>query len=696
MVNRLRLRLLRSSPHSYAAELRNNQIPKTRERMLIIALGFLTSLLLFVLLVASPSLEWKLTSSFYDSHMGLLDKAANAASPVIIDIDEQSLRRYGQWPWPRNLITELLQKINRQNPAAVGIDALFSEPDRTSPVAVQHQLLNQFGAHLSLEGVPEDQRDYDQLLGRTLASGPFVLSYFFDFENTIGKDCLPPSVNIAMLAKASQKNPNQALYQPSGLRCSIHPLSESARAMGFINGRPDNDGIYRRVPLVIRHNERIYPNLALQTLSTALAVEQLVLESTDDGFILKLQDRKIPLDQSGNLLLRFPGPKQAYQHIAASDVLSGNVDPAIIENRIVFLGISAIGLNDYRPTPQDPLFTGVDFHATIVDNILHGDFLWYPNAARITELASIILIGTLFSILMAWSGPLAIILFTVLSMAGLLAISNNLFTQSGIVLSPYPAILTISSIVIATAIFKYWREQHRTHEIVQQVLLSQEATIEGFGAMAEYRDPETGGHIKRTQNYVKTLALALKNHPRFRTALDDITIDLMHKTAPLHDIGKIGIPDEILLKAGRLTKDEFGIMKQHTQLGADVIEIISAKVGQTEFLRIAKEIILCHQEKWDGSGYPKQLAREQIPVSARLMAVADVYDALISRRVYKAPYSHKTAVRMIVAEKDKHFDPDVVDAFLDVQDQFMEIALRFLDSEEQREMLLRGDDSAAV
>ncbi|MCG8427028.1 MAG: HD domain-containing protein, partial [Chromatiales bacterium] len=222
------------------------------------------------------------------------------------------------------------------------------------------------------------------------------------------------------------------------------------------------------------------------------------------------------------------------------------------------------------------------------------------------------------------------------------------------------------------------------------------ATIEGFGAMAEYRDPETGGHIKRTQNYVKVLAHALKSHPRFQESLDEASIDLMHRTAPLHDIGKIGIPDEILLKPGRLTRSEFQIMEQHTKLGADVINIIMSKVGHTDFLKVAKEIILCHQEKWDGTGYPQQLKGEEIPVSARLMAVADVYDALISRRVYKPPYSHKTAIRMIAAEKAKHFDPDVIDAFLAVQDQFLDIALLFLDDEEQHKTLLSDDDLTAV
>jgi len=217
---------------------------------------------------------------------------------------------------------------------------------------------------------------------------------------------------------------------------------------------------------------------------------------------------------------------------------------------------------------------------------------------------------------------------------------------------------------------------------MRQLALIQDVTIMAMASLAETRDNETGNHIRRTQNYVRALAQKLRDHPRFRAQLDDDTIELLYKSAPLHDIGKVGIPDAILLKPGKLTPEEFEVMKTHTTLGRDAILAAERLINApSTFLRLAREIAHFHQEKWDGSGYPEGLAGEAIPVSARLMAVADVYDALIARRVYKPPFPHDEAVQIIRAGRDQHFDPDMVDAFVAVQVEFKAIAERYADSE---------------
>jgi len=216
----------------------------------------------------------------------------------------------------------------------------------------------------------------------------------------------------------------------------------------------------------------------------------------------------------------------------------------------------------------------------------------------------------------------------------------------------------------------------------REILAVQDVTILAMASLAETRDLETGNHIRRTQHYVKALAQKLKTHPNFSYFLTDNMIEILFKSAPLHDIGKVGIPDSILLKPGKLTPEEFEIMKTHTTLGRDAIKHAETELGvQVEFLRIAKEIAYNHQEKWDGSGYPTGVSGNDIPISARLMALADVYDALISRRVYKEPMPHEIAVKIIVEGKGKHFDPDIVDAFLSLQDEFQSIASRFSDSD---------------
>lgn len=212
----------------------------------------------------------------------------------------------------------------------------------------------------------------------------------------------------------------------------------------------------------------------------------------------------------------------------------------------------------------------------------------------------------------------------------------------------------------------------------------QDVTILAMASLAETRDNDTGNHIRRTQHYLKLLAEHLKEHPRFRLFLSERTIDLLFKSAPLHDIGKVGIPDRILLKPGRFEPYEFEIMKTHCALGRDAIQHAEDQLGlEVEFLKYAKEIAYGHQEKWDGSGYPQGIAGDSIPVSARLMAVADVYDALISRRVYKEGMPHAKAVSIIAEGRGSHFDPDIVDAFLHLADQFHAVAQRYADSDDE-------------
>ena len=205
--------------------------------------------------------------------------------------------------------------------------------------------------------------------------------------------------------------------------------------------------------------------------------------------------------------------------------------------------------------------------------------------------------------------------------------------------------------------------------------LIQEVSIHALARLAETRDPETGNHLRRTQEYVRTLARALQSHPRFSAYLDEHTIQALARSAPLHDIGKVGIPDSILLKPGKLTADEWEIMKTHAELGAHAIAQAEADADKpVEFLRIAKEIANYHHEKWDGSGYPLGLAGNDIPISARLMALADVFDALSCARVYKPAFPLEEARSMIVNGSGTHFDPDIVAAFDREFDSFKRIA----------------------
>jgi len=217
----------------------------------------------------------------------------------------------------------------------------------------------------------------------------------------------------------------------------------------------------------------------------------------------------------------------------------------------------------------------------------------------------------------------------------------------------------------------------RIQDQIMEISRTRDVTILSLATLAEIRDNETGEHILRTQRYVRVLATELKDHPNFSATLTDEVITLMFKSAPLHDIGKVGIPDAILLKPGKHTDEEFTIMKTHASLGADALDVAKRELGENSFLRFAREIALTHHEKWDGSGYPQGLSGTDIPLSGRLMAVADVYDALISKRVYKPAFSHEKAVAIIREGRGSHFDPDVVDAMDATEDQFKSVAAQY-------------------
>lgn len=212
----------------------------------------------------------------------------------------------------------------------------------------------------------------------------------------------------------------------------------------------------------------------------------------------------------------------------------------------------------------------------------------------------------------------------------------------------------------------------------------QDATILAMASLSAMRDNETGNHVRRTQEFVRALARQLQVHPRFAALLTDENIALLCRSVPLHDIGKIGVPEHILRKPGKLSAAEFEIMKQHAAHGRAAIELVEQYMGESNgFLKFAREIAYSTQERWDGSGYPQRLAGDAIPAAARLTAVADVYDALISKRVYKQAYSHEVALGILQEGRGSQFDPDVLDAFLAIADTIAAIAAQFHDNDRE-------------
>jgi putative two-component system response regulator len=214
-------------------------------------------------------------------------------------------------------------------------------------------------------------------------------------------------------------------------------------------------------------------------------------------------------------------------------------------------------------------------------------------------------------------------------------------------------------------------------------LETRDVTIFALAKLAESRDPETGAHLERVCNYSRILAQHLSTLPKFQKDVDPAFVRLIFQTSPLHDIGKVAIPDCVLLKPGRLSDREFEIMKSHSLFGAQTLDAALRQHPEAGFLRMARDIAATHHERFDGTGYPNKLKGTDIPLCGRIVAVADVYDALTTKRVYKNGFSHDIARSMIVQERGTHFDPDLVDAFLDCEPEFIAIRDRYNDAVSQ-------------
>jgi len=614
--------------------------------------------------------------------------------PVIIDIDEKSLKLHGQWPWPRHKMALLLNRLHAMRVRALGIDIMFPEKDRNVMDQSSEDIPEDLKADSKNADARESTRYSDRLFAEAVSSSSAVLGFQFLFESSPeDASCVlhPVAMNV-MQSGGGKKQLQGGLIEATGVVCNLADLTRAAHSSGFFNISPDRDGILRSVPLLMKYKGDFYPSLAVAVLMKAFNANKLLLKQDSSGDSLHLANRNIPLSPGGRLWVNFRGGGKAFTYISAADILSGKTFSEALTDKIVLVGTSAAGLKEFRSTPTDPLYPGVEVHATVVDNFLRSDFLVRPFYASGFEVLLALITGIAFTLIFSRSSAL----FTLLSVCGgtigLWTLSVLAFKTASVLLSPVLPVSVLLTNFSSLSLLKFWREERKTKQRTRELALAQEAIIESMASLTETRDPETGGHIKRTQNYVRLLARTLKRSPKYRALLDDETIDLLYKSAPLHDIGKVGVPDGILLKPGKLSETEFEEMKKHAVIGRNAILATEKKLGNRSFLRFAHDIAYTHHEKWNGSGYPQGLKGELIPLCGRLMALADAYDALISQRVYKPPLTHEEAMQIIVKDKGSHFDPDIVDAFLSVSEEFRNIAREYADLEKPH--VLKSDDRA--
>ncbi|MEO5732900.1 MAG: CHASE2 domain-containing protein [Rubrivivax sp.] len=606
-----------------------------------------------------------------------------AQRTAVVDIDEVSLAAVGQWPWPRYRVAALIQRVAAAQPAAIGLDILFPEADRSSLANIQQTFKNDFGIDMQFSGVPAGLLDNDGFLASVMARTAVVGSHYYYFDHVTRRaDGRPtPAGDSGLTIEGGQQLPDLPIA--SGLMDSAPLIAAGTRSSGFVNNRLDRDGTLRRLPMLIRHGESVTPSLSLATAMRAAGAASAAVFSGPHGASIQFGSQRVPVDARGQATLRFEGASETYASVPALEVLNGRVDPAFFRDRVVFIGSTAAGINDIHATAVDARFPGLKIHAVAVGNMLGNRFVEHPRWAGGVAFVACLGVGATVAALFTSGVGAGVMLAGAGGLALLLGgASLGLFMASGLFVSPGAPLALVLALVPVGFMVRFTVERQRAARFMAHLATARQVTMESMAAVAETRDPETGAHIKRTQHYVRAVALELRRSGHHLQTLNTEYIELLFLSAPLHDIGKVGIPDHILLKPGRLTPEEMVLMKTHAGLGRQIMANTAGHIAGDNFLVVAGEIAATHHEKWDGSGYPSGLAGEAIPLAGRIMAVADIYDALISRRCYKEPFPHAVATAMMRELRGGTFDPTVLDAFFRVEAEIQRIAARFRDADE--------------
>jgi HD-GYP domain-containing protein (c-di-GMP phosphodiesterase class II) len=583
----------------------------------------------------------------YDRILRATPAVRPAGRVVIVDIDDRSLTSIGQWPWRRDLIGQLIATLRDLGAATVALDIIFAEPDR-----------------FEVTGAPTDAA-----LAQTLREGRVVLGYAFTFDGDPGaaSPCTLNPLGLAIFRR--DDSADTPFFRATGAVCNLPVLTRDVQTSGFLNAAPDPDGVLRRAPLLLELDGRVYPGLALaavnavrDTRSVALRVENVNTSS------LLLDDRTVPLDGRSNLMLRYRGPKRTFPYVSAVDVIERRSRADAFKDKIVLVGTTALGTREVVSTPLDTLFAGVEVQATIADNLLQQDFMRRPEHGVALETQIVLILGILAALLVRRFGITLGATVMLACLAGAWFGSVRLLSGNGMFVSPLYPTMGLVTALVAMSIARLASEHRRADRAGEETVTSRRLMVQSLLSLTEVRDAETGRHSRRIQEYTRLLAEELASHPRFREYLTPDRIELISSLAPLHDIGKVGVPDNLLRKPGELTPEELAEMRKHPGYGRDVILHAQEEVGVHDdvILNVAKDIAYTHHEKWNGSGYPQGLQGTAIPVAGRVIAVVDVYDASTTRALYRTPISHDEAVALIVKGRGVHFDPDVVDSFVKV------------------------------
>lgn len=575
---------------------------------------------------------------------------------ALVVVDDESLAKFGPWPWPRDRVAGLVTAIRDAGAAAIAFDILFPEADRP--------------------GQPAHRDDTptatDQVLVDAVRSAPVAQGFALTTETPAPGAARAPCAIQPLEPAQRQSGGVEAVSQlPSGTGavCNVEALGRAASASGTINLAPDADGVLRRVAMLRRLDGHTYPTLALAAVHVA-GRPRVTLDTAPDGALsLQVGPHTFALDRHGSMLVRLRGPGRTYPHLSAADVMTGRVPRDALSGRVVFVGATAAGVRDVVATAVDPGFPGIELHATIADTLLGGAGSRRPEFANLLEAVLAVAASVAAVAVVLWIGWLGGSVVVAGGAGAAWFAAQALYQVSGTVVSP---VGTIAGLAAGTGIAAAYRvtagRRRADHERLRREQ-AQRLIVQTLTSLTETRDLATGHHARRTQEYVRLLASALARNPAYSRVLTSEYIDLIATLAPLHDIGKVGISDAVLNKPGHLNPTETAEMRTHAALGHESLLKAEhlAGVHDNEVLSVAKDIVYTHHERWDGSGYPRGLRGTAIPLPGRIVAVVDVYDALVAERSYKAALPRAHALKIITQGRGIQFDPDVVDAFLQIQ-----------------------------
>ena len=452
--------------------------------------GLVITALFSLLYIFEPPFIRFLELRFYDAVLRSNPIEKPAEDIAVVAVDEKSLKEFGQWPWPRYLVARLLEKIREQEPAAVGVDLLFAEEDRTSLNAVLRHIKETYGSLPDIKEIPPTGMSNDRLMAETLRSGPFVLGqkFLFDGETGTTGQCAFHPISVVLFGPVGAHSTDQPFYKATGAVCNLPMFDSAVTASGFINAAFDIDGLMRRIPLLIHYKNQgqshaeYFPSLALATIMKHQNLRQVSVQMNASGkaSAILLGKSAIPVDDAGNMLIHYREPGKSFPRVSAADLMAGRPTDVSVKGKIIFVGATAIGLGERRTTPLNPFLPGVEIHATAAQNILQSNFVKRPSWISGLEFFFILFAGLLSTVLFIRTNAIWSLVLWFLISAGLYLISYGAFHYERTIISPLVPLSTVAANFSLLILLKFWWSERALRKSESQYRSIFDNAIEGI------------------------------------------------------------------------------------------------------------------------------------------------------------------------------------------------------------------------